>query len=63
MTTDKPARIFSRRRLVLLTSAAGIAAIVALGGPTAYDHLSPDIERAGCTPRASHQGLCQSGLR
>jgi serine protease Do len=47
MTNDKPghhlyARIFSRRRLVLLTSVAGIAAIVALGGPTAYayTHLS-----------------------
>src|SRR6266404_3743544 len=46
MTNDKPghhlyARIFSRRRLVLLTSVAGIAAIVALGGPTGYTHLSP----------------------
>jgi serine protease Do len=46
MTNDKPdhhlyARIFSRRRLVLLTSVAGIAAIVALGGPTGYIHLSP----------------------
>ncbi|KRQ94369.1 Do family serine endopeptidase [Bradyrhizobium valentinum] len=45
MTNDKPghhlyARIFSRRRLVLLTSVAGIAAIVALGGPTGYTHLS-----------------------
>jgi serine protease Do len=46
MTNDKPghhlyARIFSRRRLVLLTSVAGIAAIVALGGATGYAHLSP----------------------
>jgi serine protease Do len=41
MTNDKPARNFSRRRLVLLTSVAAIAAIVALGGPTAYTHLSP----------------------
>src|ERR1700682_128200 len=46
MTNDKPghrlyARIFSRRRLVLLTSVAGVAAIVALGGPTGYTHLSP----------------------
>src|SRR6201990_1555396 len=44
MTNDKPgdhlyARIFSRRRLVLLTSVAGIAAIVALGGPAGYSHL------------------------
>src|ERR1700687_4945419 len=46
MTNDKPghhlyARIFSRRRLVLLTSVAGIAAIVALGGPTAYAYTHP----------------------
>ena len=46
MTNDKPghhlySRIFSRRRLVLLTSVAGIGAIVALGGPTGYTHLSP----------------------
>src|SRR5437899_2894130 len=46
MTTDKPghplyARISSRRRLVLLASVAVIAATVALGGPTAYTHLSP----------------------
>jgi serine protease Do len=41
MTNDKPghhlySRIFSRRRLVLLTSVAGIGAIVALGGPTSW---------------------------
>jgi serine protease Do len=46
MTNDKPgnhpyARNFSRRRLALLASVAGIAAIVALGGPTVYTHLSP----------------------
>ena len=44
MTNDKPghhlySRIFSRRRLVLLTSIAGISAIVALGGPMGYSHL------------------------
>ena len=40
--TDHPLRskIFSRRRLVLLTSVAGIGAIVALGGPMGYTHLS-----------------------
>ena len=48
MTNDKPGyhlytRIFSRRRLVLLTSVAGIAAIVALGGPAAYNHLDTHI--------------------
>jgi serine protease Do len=41
MTNDKPARTFSKRRLVLLTSVAGIAAIVALGGPTAYAYTHP----------------------
>jgi len=45
MTNDKPghlySRIFSRRRLVLLTSVAGIGAIVAFGGPMGYTHLSP----------------------
>jgi serine protease Do len=46
MTNDKPGRhlytrLFSRRRLALLTSAAGIAAIVTFAGPTAYSHLSP----------------------
>jgi serine protease Do len=44
MTNDKPghlySRIFSRRRLVLLTSVAGIGAIIALGGPMGYNHLS-----------------------
>ena len=39
---DRPlrAKIFSRRRLVLLASVAGIGAIVALGGPMGYTHLS-----------------------
>ena len=41
MTNDRPdhswrSRIFSRGRLVLLTSVAGIGAIVALGGPMGY---------------------------
>ena len=45
MTNEKPdhplySRIFSRRRLVLLTSVAGIGAIVALAGPMGYTHLS-----------------------
>ena len=34
------AKIFSRRRLVLLASVAGIGALVALGGTTAYTQLS-----------------------
>ena len=40
--TDRPLRfkLFSRRRLVLLASVAGIGAIVALGGPMGYTHLS-----------------------
>src|ERR1700681_4852256 len=59
MTNDKPghrlyARIFSRRRLVLHTSVAGIAAIVALAGPTAYTHLSPPwISSAGAADTPS----------
>jgi serine protease Do len=44
MTNDEPghrySRMFSRRRLVLLASAAGIGAIVALGGPMSYTRLS-----------------------
>jgi serine protease Do len=45
MANDKPghhlySRFFSRRRL-LLASVAGIGAIVALGGPMGYSHLSP----------------------
>ena len=44
MTNDEPShpysRIFSRRRLVLLASVAGIGAIVVLGGPMGYAHLS-----------------------
>jgi serine protease Do len=45
MTNDKPAhqrylRSFSRRRLVMLASVAGIGAIVALGGPMGYARLS-----------------------
>ncbi|MEH2545170.1 serine protease Do [Bradyrhizobium sp. AZCC 2262] len=43
MTNDEPShrysRMFSRRRLVLLASAAGIGAIVALGGPMGYTQL------------------------
>ena len=43
MTTETDrslrSRIFSRRRLVLLTSVAGIGAIVALGGPMAYGRI------------------------
>ena len=51
MTNDKPGRhlclrIFSRRRLVLLTSVAGICAIVALGGPLGYTHMSSWITSA-----------------
>jgi serine protease Do len=40
--TDYPprSRIFSRRRLVVLSSVAGIGAIVALGGQMGYTHLS-----------------------
>jgi serine protease Do len=40
--TDRPLRfkLFSRRRLVLLASVAGIGAIVVLGGPMGYAHLS-----------------------
>jgi serine protease Do len=62
MTNDKPARTFSGRRLVLLTSVAGIAAIVALGGPTAYayTHLStPWISsaRAADTPIQQSAGF------
>ena len=46
MTNEKRAnqlyaKIFSRRRLAMLASVAGIGAIVALGGPTGYTHLSP----------------------
>jgi serine protease Do len=46
MTNDKPgnhlySRILSRRRLVLLALVTGIGAIVALGGPMGYTHLSP----------------------
>lgn len=44
MTNDEPghlySRVVSRRRLVLLASVAGIGAIVALGGPMGYTHLS-----------------------
>jgi serine protease Do len=60
MTNDKPARIFSRQRLVLLASVAGIAAIVALGGPAAYDHLSPpwiSSARAADTPSQQSAGF------
>ena len=44
MTNDKPdhplhSRIFSRRRLVLLTSVAGISAAVILGGPIGYGRI------------------------
>ena len=44
MTNDKPdhplrSRIFSRRRLVLLASVAGIGAIVALAGPIGYGRI------------------------
>jgi serine protease Do len=60
MTNDKPARNFSRRRLALLTSVAAIAAIVALGGPTAYTHLSPSwiaSARAADTPIQQSAGF------
>jgi serine protease Do len=65
MINDKPghhlyARIFSRRRLVLLTSVAGIAAIVALAGPTAYTQLSPpwiSSARAADTPSRQSAGF------
>lgn len=44
MTNDEPghlySRVVSRRRLALLASVAGIGAIVALGGPMGYTHLS-----------------------
>jgi serine protease Do len=44
MTNDEPghpySRFFSRRRLVLLASVAGIGAIVVLGGPMGYTHLA-----------------------
>ena len=44
MTNNQPdrslrSRIFSRRRLVLLASVAGIGAIVALGGPAGYGRI------------------------
>src|ERR1700726_2281397 len=65
MTNEKPAhhlyaRIFWRRRLPLLASVAGIAAIVALGGPTAYTHLSPpwiSSARAAETPSQQSAGF------
>src|SRR5258705_2701083 len=71
MTNDKPghhlyARIFSRRRLVLLTSVAGIAAIVALEGPTAYTHLSPpwiSSARAGDTQSQQSAGFANMVAR
>ncbi len=45
MTNDQPdgssrSRIFSRRRLVLLTTVAGVCAIVAFGGPIGYGRIS-----------------------
>ena len=52
MTDDEPghylySRIFSRRRLVLLASVAGIGAIVAVGGSMGYTHVSlPGMSRA-----------------
>jgi serine protease Do len=46
MTNERPAhqlysRIFSRRRMVMLASVAGIGAIVALGGQMGNTHPSP----------------------
>jgi serine protease Do len=65
MTNDKPGghlytRLFSRRRLALLTSAAGIAAIVTFAGPAAYSHLSPpwiSSARAADTPSQQSGGF------
>ncbi len=57
--TDHPlrSRIFSRRRLVLLASVAGIGAIVALGGPMGYTRLSlppwMSSARAADSPRTT----------
>jgi serine protease Do len=65
MTNDKPGRhlytrLFSRRRLALLASAAGIAAIVTLAGPTAYNHVSlpwMSSARAADTPSQQSGGF------
>ena len=60
MTNDEPghrySRMFSRRRLVLLASAAGIGAIVALGGPMGYVQLSrPWLSSARAADTQSQQ--------
>ena len=60
MTNDEPghrySRMFSRRRLVLLASAAGIGAIVALGGPMGYTQLSrPWLSSARAADTQSQQ--------
>src|SRR6201998_3078666 len=61
MTNGKPAdqlysRIFSRRRMVMLASVAGIGAIVALGGQMGYTHPSlPWISSARAADSQSQQ--------
>src|ERR1700746_2781547 len=60
MTNGKPghhlySRIFSRRRLVLLTSVVGIGAIVALGNPMGYTHLPPWMSSARAADTQSQQ--------
>src|SRR5882757_6003183 len=60
MTNDEPghrySRMFSRRRLVLLASAAGIGAIVALGGSMGYTQLSrPWLSSASAADTQSQQ--------
>ena len=49
-------RMFSRRRLVLLASVAGIGAMVALGGPMGYTQLSwPWLSSASAADTQSRQ--------
>jgi serine protease Do len=61
MTNERPAhqlysRIFSRRRMVMLASVAGIGAIVALGGQMGYTHPStPWISSARAADSQSQQ--------
>ena len=60
MTNDQPdrslrSRIFSRRRLVLLTSVAGIGAIVALGGPIGYGRIQLPVWTSSARAAESQQ--------
>jgi serine protease Do len=65
MTNDEPghqlySRSFSGRRLVLLASAAGIGAIVALGGAMGYTHVSPPAMSSARAADTQHQPVSQS---